>query len=120
MDGLHYWLIFPVVLLASAILGLFLIPLSRAVGLVDHPGERKVHESATPLAGGPAIFVILGTLLALRAPTSKFDAALFAGISLVFMVGLVDDRRHVSPIIRFLVQVAACLVMVWGGGILAH
>ena len=117
MNELHHWWILPTVLLLSVALGLLLIPISRAVGLVDHPGERKVHERATPLAGGPAIFVILGSLLAMYAPTSKFDAALFAGISLVFMVGLVDDRRHVSPVIRFLVQVAASLVMVWAGGI---
>lgn len=116
-DSMHHWWLFPVVSIGTMVLILALMPLARTVGLVDHPGHRKVHEAETPLAGGPALYAVIGTLLALHSPGHRFEQALFTGISLVFMVGLVDDRRHVSPLVRFLVQVAACLVMVLGAGV---
>lgn len=114
---LHQWWVLPVISIVSLVLCLGLIPLCRAVGLVDHPGQRKVHETITPLAGGPALFAVIGSLLALHSPGHRFEQALFAGVALMFMVGVVDDRRHVSPVVRFLVQVAACLVMVAAGGV---
>ncbi len=36
-----------------------------AWGLVDHPGPRKVHEQATPMGGGVALWVSVVTPLAI-------------------------------------------------------
>ena len=51
--------------LASAILTVLLTPVVRALapalGLIDLPGERKVHVQPTPRGGGIAIF--LGVLI---------------------------------------------------------
>ena len=47
--------------LASAILTVILTPVVRALapalGLIDLPGERKVHVQPTPRGGGIAIFL---------------------------------------------------------------
>jgi UDP-GlcNAc:undecaprenyl-phosphate GlcNAc-1-phosphate transferase len=98
--------------LVCAGLCLALIPLARKTGLVDHPGRRKVHEMVTPLTGGPAIFIVLMAALAWWLVEDRFVQALMLGGTLMFLVGLVDDRHRLSPITRFVVQVVACLVMV--------
>jgi UDP-GlcNAc:undecaprenyl-phosphate GlcNAc-1-phosphate transferase len=98
--------------LVCAGLCLALIPLARKTGLVDHPGRRKVHEMVTPLAGGPAIFIVLMAALTWWLVEDRFVQALMLGGTLMFLVGLVDDRHRLSPITRFVVQVVACLVMV--------
>ena len=99
----------------SAFLCIALGPLANRIGLVDHPGHRKVHEFPTPLTGGPAIYLVFGVLLFWHSHGNPFEQALFAGGTLVFLVGLADDRRHLSHWVRFLVQVAACLVMIYAG-----
>lgn len=104
-----------IALLTTAALCLGLIPLAHKIDLVDHPGGRKVHESTTPLAGGPAIFITFAAMTAWVLIDERFVQALLLGGSLMFLVGLVDDHRRLSPITRFLVQVTACLIMIiWG------
>ena len=117
MDMALNWWVFPALVVFSAGLGLALVPFARKVGLVDHPGHRKVHETVTPLTGGPAIFITLGAFMTWHLIDQPFMQALLAGGTLIFLAGLADDRKHLSPIVRFLVQVAACLVMVYHGNV---
>jgi len=112
----HWWILPLTVMLATG-LALLLIPLARKSSLVDHPGERRVHESVTPLVGGPALFITLAVVLAYTMPGNLFTEAHFLqalGIGSLMMVvtGMTDDYRHLSAALRFLVQMAACLVMI--------
>lgn len=96
----------------SAALCAAMIPLARRLGLVDYPGARKVHDAVTPLAGGPAL-VIVFLLAALYVDfESRFLQGLAVGGVLLFLTGLVDDVRGLPATVRFLLQIAACLVMV--------
>lgn len=112
------WLL-PLTLLATATLCLALIPPARRIGLVDHPGVRKVHETVTPLTGGPAVLLAVATAAAWWLPDDRFLHALLIGSVMMFFVGLFDDRHDLSALTRFLAQIAACLVMIiWGGVVL--
>jgi len=91
---------------------LALIPLARKVGLVDHPGERKVHQVATPLTGGPALLITSGLMLLFLGQDNPFVQGLVVGGLLMYLVGLVDDYRPLSALMRFLVQVIACLAII--------
>src|SRR5690606_2530087 len=98
-------------LLAGALLGLLFTPLvsstSRALGLVDAPGGRKVHSASVPRDGGLAIclaaaLALAGVVSILRA--QQVDTPSFAplrpvllGAALVFTVGLVDDFAPLPP-----------------------
>jgi UDP-GlcNAc:undecaprenyl-phosphate GlcNAc-1-phosphate transferase len=97
----------------SVALCALMIPVAFRTGLVDHPGARKVHETVTPLAGGPALFVVFLLTMAYLGLDSRFVQGLAIGGTLVFGVGLVDDLREVPATVRFAVQIAACLVMVY-------
>jgi UDP-GlcNAc:undecaprenyl-phosphate GlcNAc-1-phosphate transferase len=106
------WWILPLTVALAALLTLALTPVARKIGLVDHPGERKVHEAVTPLTGGPAIFIAFALAVYLTIPGDRYIQALVAGSLLMFITGGVDDRRHVSPALRFLLQIGACLIMI--------
>jgi UDP-GlcNAc:undecaprenyl-phosphate GlcNAc-1-phosphate transferase len=108
------------------------------VGVIDHPSEsRKIHRSPTPYLGGAAIFlsfyvVILGNLFVfmhvrdseimrrffplaagfrpeIRTVTWRLAGLMTGGI-LIFVVGLVDDVRKLSPWAKIAGQVLAAAV----------
>lgn len=109
-----------VFVLALAITGVS-TPLFRrtaiALGFVDVPGSRKLHNDPTPLLGGIAIFAgaILATILVYggRIP-DQIAGPILAG-ALVALIGLVDDRHQLSPWLRLTVQFIAFLVLVLFG-----
>jgi len=101
----------------TAVLCVSLIPLARKVGLVDHPGERKVHEQTIPLTGGPALLVTSGLMLAFLAQGDLFVQGLAAGGLLMFVMGMVDDFQPLPAWVRFLGQLGACLVIIFYTGV---
>ena len=113
---LHWW-VFLAVTVFSTGLALVLVPAFRKLGLVDHPGERKVHQEVTPLTGGAAIYVTLFGFLAWHLPDDVFIQAMLVSGTLMFLAGLADDRFGLHPVTRFVVQVVACLVMIYHGGV---
>ena len=82
----------------------------RAVAIrldfVSRPqGERWSH-APTAMGGGVALFVTLAPGLLL------LSLDLLVGGALVFLLGLIDDKRGVSPPAKLVVQaVAACWVV---------
>jgi Fuc2NAc and GlcNAc transferase len=80
---------------------------SGRLGLLAHPNARSSHAVATPTAGGIAFVVpLLGYLAWLGALGSQPARALAAGGFAIAAVGLWDDLREVSPLLRLLVHVA--------------
>jgi UDP-GlcNAc:undecaprenyl-phosphate GlcNAc-1-phosphate transferase len=107
----------------TSVLIFWLRPLAETVGLVDVPDGRKTHETATPLIGGPAIFlavfvvhILSGYFLHNKFYPIDYYAFYLAGVMLV-MTGMIDDYKHVSPTIRIAVESAAALVMIYLGGV---
>ena len=102
--------------LVAAVLTLVATPLLRrlalATGFVDQPEKRKQHTRPTPYLGGVALIfgVLVGTLLEPQLPPEL--AVLALGAALLGTMGLVDDHRTVSPLIRFLAEVAAAVCAV--------
>lgn len=79
--------------------------------LLDHPGERRSHQVATPRGGGVAVvatLLVACLVLAVRDPSQHLLLGGFAaGLMLVAGIGLADDHRPLSPWIRLLVHAAA-------------
>jgi UDP-GlcNAc:undecaprenyl-phosphate GlcNAc-1-phosphate transferase len=110
-------------LLAAAVTAL-LTPLTMrfaaAVGAIDEPRERGLSESPTPLLGGLAIFA--GTLVAgliwLPAGFGK-DHELWHGVLLaagvITLVGALDDRFEIPPLVKLAGQVVAAVIVVHYG-----
>jgi len=118
LNALQPWVVLIAVAVMTGLATLLLVPVAKQVGLVDHPGIRKVHDSATPLAGGPAIFLTLVLTLLWMMPTDRFVQALALGCLAMVLTGMADDRYHLSVALRFMVQLVACYLMIKWGGVL--
>lgn len=122
MSGLaqNAWLVLPVIAVVSAVLGLLLRPLAMKFDWVDHPGERKVHQESTPWVGGIAVFLSICLpvflLPSLGLMSSHFTPILLTGAAFMLLAGAVDDLWGLSPILRFLMQVLACLAIIYFSG----
>jgi UDP-GlcNAc:undecaprenyl-phosphate GlcNAc-1-phosphate transferase len=88
-------------------------------GLVDHPGGRKRHGAPVPLTGGLAVVVGFGVALTASFPSFGQYTALFGGVALLAVTGLLDDLGEVSATSKMLAQVLAAVFMTsWGGNYL--
>ncbi len=93
----------------------FLSPASR-FHVLDHPGERSLHQQATPRSGGVAIVTAILLAWAVAVAVGELSwsgglAWLFTAVVLLAVIGGIDDRRDLSPLIRLLVQLLAALVL---------
>ena len=101
------------------LLVLILIPpgrkLALRLGFVDLPGGRKVHDAPVPPVGGLIIFPIymLGVIAA--GLNLSVYWPLLTAISMVLITGMIDDKLHINPWIKFGVQIAAAALIVVGG-----
>ena len=83
--------------------------------LLDHPGERRSHGTATPRGGGVAIVLALlvaALALAVRYPMQVPMLAGFAlGLVLVAGVGFMDDHRPLSAATRLVAHLLAAIAL---------
>jgi UDP-GlcNAc:undecaprenyl-phosphate GlcNAc-1-phosphate transferase len=105
---------------------LWLSPLAKAVGLVDVPNARKVHEGEIPLIGGLSIFiavfaadVVSGFILPEGVMRVDYSGFYLAGM-LLALVGMVDDFVDLSALHKIVVQTIATLIMVFGAQVVLH
>jgi UDP-GlcNAc:undecaprenyl-phosphate GlcNAc-1-phosphate transferase len=110
--------------LAAAFVTALLTPLTkrlaRAVGAIDEPRERGLSERSTPLLGGIAIFAgaLVAALIWLPAGYQK-DHQLWHGVLLaaavITLVGAVDDRFDLPPLVKLAGQTIAAVIVVHYG-----
>jgi UDP-GlcNAc:undecaprenyl-phosphate GlcNAc-1-phosphate transferase len=98
---------------------------ARRLGVLDRPADasHKTHTDATPYLGGLAlgagVLVIAAGLIVAGAISSGANAELFnvlAGAALMAMVGLLDDIRGVSPLVRLAFEAFAAVAL-WQVGV---
>jgi UDP-GlcNAc:undecaprenyl-phosphate/decaprenyl-phosphate GlcNAc-1-phosphate transferase len=82
----------------------FAMAVARRYGILDRPGERKIHRESTPYLGGAAIIAGLVVASILSGSTVQQAAAIGAGAVAVFVVGLVDDIRGLGAGIRVAIE----------------
>jgi UDP-GlcNAc:undecaprenyl-phosphate GlcNAc-1-phosphate transferase len=119
-------------LLVAAAVTYLLTPLVRrfaiAVGASHAARDRDVHVEPTPLLGGIAMYggLAAGLLVAYQlmplgsvfAGTRVASGLLLAG-GLLVAVGFVDDRWGMGAVSKLAAQVAAGVILVWSGTLVA-
>ncbi len=96
-------LFFLVMVTAVVLVGLS-IPLARALGIVDRPGEIKIHTLPTPRFGGIGI-VIAVTIWGLY--TGSLPGWALVGLLIIAATGALDDRYNLPPKIRLAAELVA-------------
>ena len=110
-------------LLLALLVGFFATPLGRASGLLDFPdtnGGRKQHKRVTPLVGGIAVAggavlsaLATAALTSNPAPSLTIHLGwLTATVTVMFAIGVADDRYHLSPRVRLIAAILLLLLVV--------
>ncbi len=91
--------------------------IAKTIGLVDKPNERKLHNGAIPLVGG--ISICLSLLYFILNNTNIIPhSMLYAGsITILVIVGALDDKYDIDYKIRFALQGILSIVMMTQGQI---
>jgi UDP-GlcNAc:undecaprenyl-phosphate GlcNAc-1-phosphate transferase len=89
---------------------------ANKLNLIDRPGGRKTHLLPIPLVGGLGIFLAVLIVASLIGLTSSAGYFVFA-LSVVIAVGMWDDVREIAPRLKFLIQVGASAIMIWGADV---
>ena len=92
-------------------------PVAAKIGLVDQPGGRKQHDGAIPLIGGLVIilvYFVLGLIAQLHQAINFMP--LMGGVLFLLTVGVMDDKVHIQPWVRFVIQIwVSCYIVVFCG-----
>ena len=109
------------ILAFSFFLSYFITPFCRTIAsklnIMDRPDWRKLHEKATPLLGGFAVFLGVTFSLMINRVFLPGMRYLLIGSSLIFIIGLWDDIRPISASLRLLFQIVISIFVIAAGKI---
>jgi UDP-GlcNAc:undecaprenyl-phosphate GlcNAc-1-phosphate transferase len=92
---------------------------AKRFNLTDNPKTRyhpaHTHTGIIPRAGGLAIYLGLLVAILIFMPITKLYAGMVLAMTLLVVVGLIDDRADVHPNIRLATNAIAAAVMVMAG-----
>ena len=89
--------------------------LAIAIGAIDKPDSRKVHQKIMPRLGGLAIYIsfIIGFLaLGLM---NRETLPIIIGCTIIIITGILDDKFTLSAKVKLLGQIVAAIVVVMNG-----
>lgn len=105
--------------LIAFLAALALMPLARwaalKVNFVDEPGGRKIHDEPAPPVGGLIVFPVYMAVVAALVPGAARLWPLFMGIIILLATGAYDEKRNLNPWIKFFIQMAVTLLVVFYG-----
>lgn len=88
------------------------IRFSFLLGWLDIPKGRKAHAVPTPLLGGAAIIGSFGIALLTNFHFSLQMKGVGIASSLIFLVGLIDDKWELPAAFKLLAQIAASVILI--------
>lgn len=106
---------------SALLLAIGVTPLMRRLalqtGTVDKPAARKIHASPVPLLGGAAIYVAFILVLLFFGDRDYVNQTIgiFAGATLMIVMGVLDDRRGLGSYVKLLGQLLAATLLVYSG-----
>jgi UDP-GlcNAc:undecaprenyl-phosphate GlcNAc-1-phosphate transferase len=96
----------------------FMIRFARKINFVDKPEARKIHQSSIPLMGGLSVFIgffLLCLYDITITSTRTFDRGIIGyltGSVLIVLLGLLDDRFGMKPIIKMFGQILVSIIFI--------
>lgn len=95
-----------------------ILKVAKEKNIVDNPDARKLQRIPIPVMGG--IAVVFGLLVGVMSFNLFGDFndmfSVFAAVTIIMFVGLVDDIRGLSPKIRFLIEILLVLFLIYSNG----
>ncbi len=107
---ISYFITFFIAVIFALLFTPIAIMLAEKWGILDYPGERRVHKVPIPRLGGAAIYLSFWLAVFLRADINNVIIGIFLGSTVIFVVGIVDDMKGVRPQYKLFWQLLAALV----------
>jgi len=105
----------PLALLVTLVIVIVSKPLATKLEIIAFPNERTVHSGNIPLVGGLSIFTGFCTAVFFIDPRFLGHLSFFQASVILLIVGLLDDRSHVSVRAKLIFQTAAVMIVaIWG------
>lgn len=103
----------------SVAISLFMTPVAKKlavkVGAVDIPkDERRVHKKPMPLMGGVAIYASIIVTSLIFLPVDGTLISIIIGGTIIFISGIIDDIKGLSPKAKLIFQIGAAIVLIFG------
>ena len=115
------WWQYALILVGALSLSLVCTPLAIAIalrrGVLDNPGDHKSHSSPVPYLGGLAVVVsfsvsMLIPVIAISESSVSQEFVVVIGVALALaLLGLFDDLRGLSSMLRLACEIAAGVVL---------
>ncbi|MGE4170631.1 MAG: glycosyltransferase family 4 protein [Candidatus Margulisiibacteriota bacterium] len=83
--------------------------LALHTGIVDAPGERKIHKAPIPYLGGIAIYLGFLASLLWQAPLNAPLIGILVGSGFLIVLGVVDDRFAIKASWKLLGQIGVAV-----------
>lgn len=117
MSGAEYVFGFGLAFAITAVVTPLVRRFALAHGILDHPdkGGRKIHGIPVAYLGGVAIFAGFVGGVAAFMPVSRQLLALLIGCMILVVIGVVDDIKGLSPLVKLGYQFIAAGVALAGG-----
>jgi UDP-N-acetylmuramyl pentapeptide phosphotransferase/UDP-N-acetylglucosamine-1-phosphate transferase len=124
-DGTKYAAVFCGALAVSLLLTPLFREAAKRIGMVDQPDARRINKVPVPRGGGFSIFVafhlVLGAfVLAHGGPVNSQFSFFWQGrfllaSAVLVVIGLLDDKHGLRPVIKLAGQVAVALILYFSG-----
>ena len=101
----------------ALLMTMMLVPMVRhyalSAGLVDKPGDRKIHKEPIPRLGGFALwggFMLTLWVMFHQTLLGNSLPGIMLGSTIMFILGLIDDLVTLSPYLKLAIQFVAALL----------
>ena len=101
----------------AAVISMFMTPISKKiaikVGAIDIPkDERRIHKKPIPLLGGLAIYTATMISILIFLPMNKSLLSIIIGGTIIFISGIIDDKKNLSAKTKLIFQLLAAVVLI--------
>lgn len=102
-----------------------ILEIAKSKGIVDNPGSRKLQDAPVPVMGGAAVFggLVVGlfvfAFLQSFCPNADFHELypVLLGAVVMLCVGLLDDMKSLSPLLRMAIEILVMSGVIFGSGV---
>lgn len=107
----RYYLLFISPLVISFLVTPLVLKMALKSGVVDEPGGRKIHTGRKPLLGGLSLYIAILVSVLVFYAQSRQIVALLVGMSIIVIVGVIDDSCDLNPFAKLGGQFVAATVL---------
>lgn len=122
---MYFWIIFLTAFAVTLVVTPLSILIAKKTGVMDIPkDERRVHNKPIPRMGGLGLYagISIAYILAINLGLCDYFGVdepelygVFAGGTVMFIVGLIDDIREMKPMVKLAGQIFAALIVFFAG-----